>query len=181
MLNPHNDLSLKYEQKSFRIEFFFFLCHHCSFTKILHLSVTSLSFHFILQYTAVAVPYRWERGSLEHRTQCSVCITILCRPAGLPGVCLCSGSVWLASHSSEHLQPLCSSGHIRFHTIFSPLHHYVVPVFPTLLISLEIGGTHAFVIVEDIQTLLGVITLFNAGVNVLVPNFTCILIHLNLL
>lgn len=122
----------------------------------------------------------WVGESSEHRT-------VVLTPPQAEGqllfpVCMWLGSllVWFASQWSKHLQPLCSSGHVRFHTISSPLHHDVVPVFPTVLISLEVGGAHAFIIVVGIQTLLGVITLFDAGVNVLVPNFPCILIHLNL-
>lgn len=41
---------------------------------------------------------------------------------------------------------------------------YTHPVFPTVLISLEVGGAHAFIIVVGIQTLLGVVALLRKGV-----------------
>lgn len=93
----------------------------------------------------------------------------------------CWVSVWFASAGSQQLLPLCSSGHVRSHTVSSPLQHYVVPVFPTVLISLEISCTPALIIAVGFQTLLRGISFFDAWVNVLITNFPYNFIHLDLL
>lgn len=101
----------------------------------------SLCPHFILDQTS----YRW---SLPHNlslradqasdrsTQCGVvaspeCVGLyLISWLGWSSPCLCANccqlSVRFASDSNKQLLPLCSSGHVRAHTVSSPLQHDVV-------------------------------------------------------
>lgn len=88
--------------------------------------------------------------------------------------------IGFSSKYRQHLLPLSCCGHLRFDTFPSPLHHYVVPVLPTVLISLEIGRAHILVVFIMLQTLLRSIALLDTWVNVLVSHFSCIFIHLDL-
>lgn len=72
----------------------------------------------------------------EHSAQCGVAESPECVGVSLISWLGCSSpclrvdcfqlSVWFASESGEQLLPLCGRGHVRFHSISSPLQHDVV-------------------------------------------------------
>lgn len=81
-------------------------------------------------------PGQIKHRSTEHSAQCGVAESPECVSVSLISWPGCSSpclhvdcfqlSVWFASESGEQLLPLCSCGHVRFHSISSPLQHDAV-------------------------------------------------------
>lgn len=130
-------------EESSLISFSFLLCHIWSKIKkyffelmsLLPLSSTPCFFWDQTRYRWSSLGSRADQAS-EHSAQCGVAESPECIGVSLISWPGCSSpclrvdcfqfSVWFASKSGEQLLPLCSRGHVRFHSISSPLQHDVV-------------------------------------------------------